>query len=111
VRTADHQRDDAGGVWINTGIVVGVLVYFGIVLMDVAGFTVIAPLVVVPPVMVALIIANHLIGGGRNRGRSAARSSGAQAPLSSAGSNGSSKPAGPVPSLPTPPIEEPPGPR
>jgi hypothetical protein len=59
--------DDAGGVWIVTGIVLGVLLYGFIVLMDVAGFTPVAPLVIIPPVLVALIGANSLLGGGRTR--------------------------------------------
>lgn len=61
------RRDDEGGVWIVTGIVLGVLVYAGIVLMDVAGFTEVAPLVVIPPVLVGLIVANNFLGGRRRR--------------------------------------------
>jgi hypothetical protein len=72
--------DDAGGVWIATGIVLGVLMYGFIVLMDVAGFTAVAPLVVVPPVVLGLIAANSLLNGGRGYGRSARP---APAPLSS----------------------------
>lgn len=71
--------DDAGGVWIVTGIVLGVVMYGFIVLMDVAGFTAVAPLVVVPPVVLGLIAANNLLNGGRGYGRSARP---APAPLS-----------------------------
>jgi hypothetical protein len=59
------RRDDAGGVWILTGILLGALVYAGMVLMMVAGFTAIVPFVVIPPVIVAMIGANSLLGGGR----------------------------------------------
>ncbi len=62
-----RRFDDAGGVWIVTGIVLGVLLYGFIVLMDVAGFTPVAPLVILPPILVALIGANSLLGGGRTR--------------------------------------------
>jgi hypothetical protein len=55
----------------------------------VAGFTVVAPLVVIPPVLGALIGANNLLGGGRTHGRSPGRPVGeGQAPLSSSGPNG-----------------------
>jgi len=63
--SASRTRDDAGGVWIATGIVLGVLVYAGIVITVMAGFTVAVPLVVIPPVVVGLIGANSLLGGGR----------------------------------------------
>jgi hypothetical protein len=66
-----HRVDDAGGVWIVTGIVFGILLYALIVLMDVAGFTPVEPLVVIPPVLVAMIGGNSLLGGGRTRGRTA----------------------------------------
>ncbi len=103
---------DAGGVWIITGIVLGVLVYAGIVLMDVAGFTVVAPLVVVPPVLVALIGANSLLGGGRSHGRSPGRPVGdGREPLPSSGPNGQVESGKGRPSAPGPPVEEPPGPR
>jgi hypothetical protein len=93
-------------VWIATGILLGVLVYLGIVVMAIAGFTVVVPLVVVPPVMVALIGANNLLGGGRTYGRSPGRPVGqGRAPLSSSGPNGPVKPAespeGPVAEEPT----------
>ncbi len=54
-------RDDAGGIWITTGWVVGVLVWVGIVTMYVAGFTPVAPLVFVPPVLLLFIAAGNLI--------------------------------------------------
>jgi hypothetical protein len=60
-----RRRNDDGGVWIATGIVCGILLYGFIVLMAVAGFTAVAPLVVVPPVLLALIGANSLLGGPR----------------------------------------------
>ena len=89
-RAATRPLDDAGGVWIVTGLVVGAIVYAGMVVMMVAGFTVVAPLVVIPPVLAALIGANNLLGGGRSHGRSPGRPVGqGQAPLSSSGPNGS----------------------
>jgi len=73
--------DDQGGVWIVTGIVLGVLLYALIVLMAVAGFTAVVPLVVLPPVVVGLIGANNLLGGGRGYGRNSGRATGrGQAP-------------------------------
>jgi hypothetical protein len=72
-RVRARPLDDAGGVWIVTGIVLGVLLYGFIVLMDVAGFTAVAPLVIIPPVLVALIGANSLLGGGRTRSRPSPR--------------------------------------
>jgi hypothetical protein len=65
-RDSRPRRDDAGGVWIVTGIVLGVLVYAGIVVTVMAGFTVALPLVVIPPVVVGLIGASNLLNGGRN---------------------------------------------
>jgi hypothetical protein len=89
-RAPRRTPDDTGGVWILTGIVLGVLVYVGMVLMLVAGFSGVAPLVVIPPVLLALIAANNLLGGGRTHGRSPGRPMGqGQAPLSSSGPNGS----------------------
>ncbi len=41
------------------------LMYGFVVLMDVAGFTEVLPLVVLPPVVLGLIAANSLLGGGR----------------------------------------------
>ncbi len=71
-RRARPPRDDAGGVWIVTGVVLALVVYGLVVLMDMAGFTEVLPLVVLPPVVVGLIAANSLLGGGRTRGRAAA---------------------------------------
>lgn len=88
-RTAARSFDDAGGVWIATGIVAGLMVYALIVLMDVAGFTAVLPLVVVPPVVLGLIAANSLLGGGRGHGRSSGRPVGeGGTPLSSSGTDG-----------------------
>jgi hypothetical protein len=93
-----RTRDDTGGVWIVTGLVVGAIVYAGMVMMMVAGFTVVAPLVVIPPVLAALIGANNLLGGGRSHGRSPGRPVGqGQAPLSSSGPNGALPSATPGP--------------
>jgi len=65
-------RDDAGGVWIRTGWVVGVIVYAGVVLAWHAGFTAAAPFVVIPAVLVLMIGAGNLVSG-RRPGRSAPR--------------------------------------
>ncbi|HEV3366430.1 MAG TPA: hypothetical protein VG054_03130 [Acidimicrobiales bacterium] len=79
-------------MWIVTGLVLGVVAYAGIVLMAVAGFTAVLPLVVIPPVLVALIGGNNLLGGGRSHGRSPGRPVGqGRAPLSS-GPNGAVRP-------------------
>ncbi len=111
-RPGSRQPDDTGGVWIVTGIVLGVLLYGFIVLMDVAGFTVVAPLVIIPPVLVALIAGNNLLGGGRTHGRSPGRPvGGGQAPLSSSGPNGPVKPATGAAPRPGPVAEEPRDPR
>jgi len=97
-RAARRVSDDTGGVWIVTGIMLGVLVYVGMVLMLVAGFSGVAPLVVIPPVLLALIAANNLLGGGRTHGRSPGRPVGqGQAPLSSSGPNGAAADAAPPP--------------
>lgn len=71
--TGPRRRDDAGGIWIATGWALGLLVYAWCVVMAVAGFTEILPLVVVPPVVILLIVGSHVVGGPRNyggRGRS-----------------------------------------
>ena len=82
----ERRPDDAGGVWIITGIVLGALFYAFIVTMYVAGFTAVAPLVVIPPVLFGLIAANNLLGGGRAYGRTAGRPvGGGQAPISPSG--------------------------
>ena len=89
-----RRRDDAGGVWIVTGIVLGVLLYGFIVLMDVAGFTTVAPLVVIPPVLLGLIAANNLLRGARSQGRPAGRPvGGGRTHLPSSGTNGAVEPA------------------
>ena len=72
VRYGSRRVDDAGGVWILTGVLLGVLVYAGVVVMYIAGFTPVAPLVVIPPVLIGLIGANSLLGGGRGHARSSA---------------------------------------
>jgi hypothetical protein len=77
-------------VWINTGIVLGVLFYGFIVLMLVAGFQAVLPLVILPPVVLGLIGANNLLGGGHRYGRSA----GTPAPVSSRGPDGVGPAAG-----------------
>jgi hypothetical protein len=85
-------------VWIVTGLALGAVVYAGMVLMVVAGVTAVVPLVVIPPVLVALIGANSLLGGGRSPGRSPVRPVGpAPAPRSSRG------PEGAIPADPSPP--------
>jgi hypothetical protein len=81
-------RDDAGGVWIVTGVVLGVLMYGFVVLMDVAGFTEVLPLVVLPPVVLGLIAANNLLGGGRGYGRGSARPVGPDRATSAGGPDG-----------------------
>jgi hypothetical protein len=68
----DRVRDDAGGVWIKTGWVVGLIVYAGVVLAWHAGFTAAAPFVVIPAVLVLMIGAGNLVGG-RRPGRPAPR--------------------------------------
>ncbi len=90
--TARHP-DDAGGVWIVTGLVLGAVVYAGMVMMLVAGFTPVTPLVVIPPVLVALIGGNNLVGGGRGHRRSARPSGPDPAPPPVGAPNGS-RPAG-----------------
>jgi hypothetical protein len=77
-------------VWINTGIVLGVLFYAFIVLMLVAGFRAVLPLVILPPVVMGLIGANNLLGGGHRYGRSA----GKPAPISPGGPGGVGPAAG-----------------
>jgi hypothetical protein len=67
-----HVRDDAGGVWINTGWVLGGLVYLGVVLAWHAGFTAAAPFVIIPAVLVIMIGGGNLLSGKRS-GRPAPR--------------------------------------
>jgi len=59
-------RDDAGGVWIVTGWVLGFLVYVGIVVAWHAGFTGATPFVVIPPVLLIMVGAGNLISGRRS---------------------------------------------
>jgi hypothetical protein len=66
---ASRRFDDEGGVWIRTGIVLGVIFYAGLVVMLAAGFGAILPFVVIPLVLVFLIAANALLGGPRRRER------------------------------------------
>jgi hypothetical protein len=60
-----RHRGDAGGLWIGIGIAGGVVLYCGMLVMLVAGFTAILPFVVIPPVLIGLIGANSLLGGPR----------------------------------------------
>jgi hypothetical protein len=64
-RDGTRRRDDAGGLWIGIGIVGGALLYLGMLVMLVAGFTPILPFVIIPPVLLAMIGANSLLGGPR----------------------------------------------
>lgn len=61
----DRVRDDAGGVWIITGWVLGALVYVGVVLAWHAGFTAAAPFVVIPAVLLVMVGAGNLLSGKR----------------------------------------------
>jgi hypothetical protein len=92
VRRPRRRVDDAGGVWIITGFVLGAIVYAGMVLMAVAGFTAVIPLVVIPPVLVGIIAANSLLGGGRGPSRSPQTRNAPGAPAGQSGSNGSAPP-------------------
>ena len=60
-----RAADDAGGVWITTGWVLGILVYAGMVLAWRAGFGAAAPFVLIPAVLVVMIGAGNLVGGRR----------------------------------------------
>ena len=80
---------DEGGIWVMTGVVLVLIAYGGVVVLLIAGYTSVLPLVVVPLVMAGLIGANNLLGGGRTYGRTPGRPVGdGQAPLSSSGPNG-----------------------
>ncbi|MHB1709955.1 MAG: hypothetical protein ACYCV7_00930 [Acidimicrobiales bacterium] len=57
--------DEVGGMWINVGIAGGAVMYLGAIVMLVAGFSAIAPFVILPPVFLTLIGANSLLGGPR----------------------------------------------
>ncbi len=63
----DRHRDDAGGVWIVTGWVVGLIVWAGVLLAWHAGFGAAAPFVVIPAILVFMIGAGNLIGGRSSR--------------------------------------------
>ena len=69
---AERVADDAGGVWIITGWVVGCVLYAGVALAWYAGFSAAAPLVVIPAVLVVMVGAGNLISG-RRSGRPAPR--------------------------------------
>ncbi|HXW38206.1 MAG TPA: hypothetical protein VEJ44_00815 [Acidimicrobiales bacterium] len=73
-RPTARRPSDAGGVWIATGVVLGVLAYAAVVLMLIAGYTSVLPVVVVPIVLVVLIASANVFGGGRAYGRSPAPS-------------------------------------
>ena len=60
-----HVCDDAGGVWIVTGWVLGGLAYLGVVLAWHAGYTVAVPFVVIPAVLVFMVGAGNLLSGKR----------------------------------------------
>jgi hypothetical protein len=94
-------RDDAGGVWIITGIVLGAMVYAGMVLMVVAGFTAAVPFVVIPPVIVAMIGANSLLGGGRPSRPARAPSGPAPQPTAAGGAAPRRRPNGKRPGPPS----------
>jgi hypothetical protein len=57
--------DETGGMWINIAIAGGAVMYIGCIVMLAAGFSAIAPFVILPPVFLALIAANSLLGGPR----------------------------------------------
>jgi hypothetical protein len=80
---------DEGGIWVMTGVVLVLIAYAGVIVLLIAGYTSVLPLVIVPLVMAGLIGANNLLGGGRTYGRTPGRPVGdGQAPLSSSGPNG-----------------------
>ncbi len=89
-------RGEAGGIWIATGFVLGALLYAGIVLMAIAGFTAVVPLVVVPPVVAALIAGSNLLGGRPHRPVPTEPVARVRAPLSSSGPNGPRRPTQPA---------------
>jgi len=117
-RRPRRQADETGGVWIITGFVLGAIVYAGMVLMAVAGFTAVIPLVVIPPVLVAMIGANSLLGGGRGPSRSSPGRdvpgrvvSTPGGPAGVDGTNGTGNGLRPPPAGAAPDTGEPPGPR
>jgi hypothetical protein len=66
-RGDDHRRSDAGGVWIVTGWVVGLILWAGVLVAWHAGFGAAAPFVVIPAILVFMIGAGNLIGGRSSR--------------------------------------------
>jgi hypothetical protein len=83
------RSSDYGGVWVATGVVLGLMAYGAVILMLIAGYTSVLPVVILPPVLAGLIGASNLMGGGRTYGRTPGRPVGyGQAPLSSSGPNG-----------------------
>lgn len=87
-RARAHSRraqPEGGGVWIATGLLLGLLAYGGVLLMLVAGYTAVLPLAVVPLVLVGLIAAANLLGG-RSYGQTAGpRAVEGQSPVPSSG--------------------------
>jgi len=61
----ERVADDAGGVWITTGWILGIMVYAGVVLAWHAGFGAALPFVVIPAVLVVMIGAGNLVGARR----------------------------------------------
>ncbi len=86
----DRRRDDAGGVWIVTGMVLGVIGLRRHRADGMAGFTAVAPLVVIPPVLAGDDRRPATCwAAGEPTGRSPGRPAGpGRAPLSSGGPNG-----------------------
>lgn len=60
-------------VWRSTGILLGVLVYVGVVILDIAGFTEALPFVIIPPLLVVMIGGGVLLGGGQHGRRARAQ--------------------------------------
>ena len=85
--------DDTGGVWIVTGWVLGFILYVGVVLAWIAGFTPAAPFVIIPLVLVVMIGAGNLIGG-RSRRPSPQYNRPDPIPISALGSDGTVAAAG-----------------
>lgn len=81
-RPARRRRvaGDSGGVWIGIGIAGGILVYVWAVILYAAGFTAIAAVVVIPPVLVALIAVSNLLGGRSRRSSGGKGSDGGRSP-------------------------------
>ncbi len=94
-----RDRRDGGGVWIATGIVLGGLAYVAVLLMLVAGYTSVLPVVVVPPVLIGLIGAGNLLGG-RTTPRGPARPISDLHASAPPPSTGTAKPGAPPPGSP-----------